>query len=891
MCKWSFLISALTGLAAYCVADDFPPLHPAVQWLETERLRGVLFHNPHIQPMRPFWLLPAPPGPSAPAKPLTVVGENYFVLLPGRDKTVSCEITAISGVDVFPQTLYALYDSQGRELATGLVTPGKTARMRVAKQTAPCVLLVNSGPGMRNTACVRPLVPCWALEGRSHAEWDRTPLHLHFLRDLKLGGFNLAMIDFESLSEDFLTPQGLQEWKTKVKRWTDYARKVRLRVMPAVNLGGSPAEVRAWAGCRPGLYIEPDEKLPLAPCPLDRQMWEQLYLVRGRVVAQLSRDNPYIVGFGLDPEMYQAWRYGHYMLSGTCFCDYCFGEFLRAQKQEIRLLAQLKTGKERYEWLQTQKLYGEYEKRLEDEMAKIASWCRAELQKINPYFLTDMFVTEIGNWFCRGIARGLGRPGVPTVNFAEHTYYGVGYDPDWLSQMIRAYKAWGAEVLQGSAIWDVYFPATEPRFFAAHAYNLITKGQGYWYWPGDNLYRDWGCRFAYLDKPAWHDDYWPAAVWAHREADKWLRDRSYKSPLEDWAPVPWWGKYDEQKGGWQTDPHIVRPEPLPAYPVHILTPTDLYFRVRPDLEHVTISLRCRHAEAQAVAKLYNPRNVLEKTTEIKGKAESLLEVKQPAAGVWRISISPAESDAAPKEIMLALKGVQAYLASSPYVLPEALSKPKGLIGYWKLDEGRGDIIQDSSPPPLFAGTVHGAKWTAGKFNSGLEFDGRRAEAIIPVDEPFHNLKNFSLCAWIKLKSQSEKGKGRTIVNKGPEMPVQHFWWWIGYPPEYALILEMGNEKYQWGTSFATGALQWELGRFYHVAVTCERQGNKVVVCHYRDGQLVGRSEKEEELHSGSYDLRIGSYGGLHFMDGIIDEIKFFNVALTPEQIAQEASAH
>ena len=106
-----------------------------------------------------------------------------------------------------------------------------------------------------------------------------------------------------------------------------------------------------------------------------------------------------------------------------------------------------------------------------------------------------------------------------------------------------------------------------------------------------------------------------------------------------------------------------------------------------------------------------------------------------------------------------------------------------------------------------------------------------------------------------------QGNGNTIVNKGPEAPVQHFWWWIGYPPDYALVLEMGSEAHQWGAGFGSGALQWELGRWYHVAAVFDSDGAKSTVTHYRDGEVVGAATRDEAFHCGAYDIKIGDYGG------------------------------
>ena len=195
------------------------------------------------------------------------------------------------------------------------------------------------------------LNPHWAIDGKPRKAYSRSPLHYHFLRDLKLGGFNLALIDFERLPQEFVTDEGLAAWTETVKQWTDYARDCQLRVMPVIDLGGTPREVEAWGDSPKGLYVEHDLEKPLAPCPLQKVYWERILLRRGRQIARLSLDNPYIAGYGIDPEMYQCWLYGHYMLSGTCFCDHCLGGFLDAKKLDRTVLAQKTTGKDRYQWL------------------------------------------------------------------------------------------------------------------------------------------------------------------------------------------------------------------------------------------------------------------------------------------------------------------------------------------------------------------------------------------------------------------------------------------------------------------------------------------------------------------------------------------------------------
>jgi len=58
---------------------------------------------------------------------------------------------------------------------------------------------------------------------------------------------------------------------------------------------------------------------------------------------------------------------------------------------------------------------------------------------------------------------------------------------------------------------------------------------------------------------------------------------------------------------------------------------------------------------------------------------------------------------------------------------------------------------------------------------------------------------------------------------------------------------------------------------------------------YRDGALIAEDRKDDAFDSGACDLRIGSYGGGHALNGVIDEVKLFNQALSLDEIRREAN--
>jgi len=878
------LVAALLGTAACtCRAADLGALRPSAEWLRTERLRGTLFHQPNIDPMPAMLTQPAIDGPVGDAVAVTLRGRHFLRLRRDAPGICSVRLRHVDSSEHFPQVSYALYSAGGEELQTGLVGRKGVRAVEIARP-GEYVLLLNSGPASSNAVEVTVRDAHWAIDGGSHPEYLRSPMHHHFLRDLKLGGFNCAMVDVESLRQSFVTDRGLRAWAALVKQWTDYAAKVKLRTIIAIDLGGTSYEVEAFEGLPAGLYTEPKEDQPLAPCPLQRGYWEALVLRRGREAAKLAQDNPYVVGYAIDPEMYQCWSYGHYMLTGTCFCDHCLGGFLQSEGLGANVLQEKTTGKARYDWLVSQELQDEYFGWCAEQMTEIAAWCRDELHALDPDLLWCVYVLEIGNWFCEGLARGLSRPDLPVINFCEHTYYSVGYDREWLDKTHQRFRDWGANVLQGSALWDLHFAPTKPGFLAGHAYNLAVHDEGWWYWPGDRLYRDWGATHAYLGRPAYPEDYWQACAWANAEIETTLKQPRRAGPLAAAEVVPWKGKI--RGGDIDGPPEIIRTQNEPPPMICVAAPGTLYFLVPERAGAFSLTCQARGVANAARVTVSDPTG--QAAGSVAGELDASEEIRVEAArpGLWSVAV--AEDGVAPlRGVGLRVEGIPALFGASPGSCLSVASKKPGLIGYWSLDEGEGVRAADTSQPPPCDGTVSQARWTEGRIGSALQFDGQRGAVTMPANWAYNNLKAFSLAAWVRLDALPTQGHGATLVNKGPESPVQHFWWWIGYPPDHSLILELGNESHRWGRSLGSGPQPWEPGRWYHLATTFRSEGGQSTAVFYRDGAKVGEGTLDEPFHSGTYDLKLGTYGGLHWLNGALDEVRLWDRVLTDEEVRAE----
>jgi glucose/arabinose dehydrogenase len=198
----------------------------------------------------------------------------------------------------------------------------------------------------------------------------------------------------------------------------------------------------------------------------------------------------------------------------------------------------------------------------------------------------------------------------------------------------------------------------------------------------------------------------------------------------------------------------------------------------------------------------------------------------------------------------------------------------GLRAAYAFDEGSGTALGDASGNGL-TGTIAGAAWTSsGKFGAGLAFDGTDDRVTIGAS-PLLNLTTGTVEAWIRL---DRIGRWHGVIAKGN----------VNSEPShnYAIEVEAGNVVNCGignGTSSnlvrsttTVAALQ-----FYHVA--CTWDGSQLRL--YINGALNRSVSQTLTPAANSSPLFIGQFGGsVDRFDGIIDEVRIYNVALSQSQI-------
>jgi len=203
----------------------------------------------------------------------------------------------------------------------------------------------------------------------------------------------------------------------------------------------------------------------------------------------------------------------------------------------------------------------------------------------------------------------------------------------------------------------------------------------------------------------------------------------------------------------------------------------------------------------------------------------------------------------------------------------------GLVGYWKLDEGSGNIAHDSSGNGN-DGTVNGASWTAGISNGALQFDGISNYVGIPSSPSLTLSGNqVSLELWIKptITLNSSLASRINIMDKGDGYGFQmeandariNFFVNIGYAD-------------QWLSSETS---DWKAGTWYHIAGTYDGTNESI----YVNGALENTKSLSGTLSGIGDPLSIGSYcyGTMNFFNGAIDEVKIYNYARTAEEIQND----
>lgn len=221
----------------------------------------------------------------------------------------------------------------------------------------------------------------------------------------------------------------------------------------------------------------------------------------------------------------------------------------------------------------------------------------------------------------------------------------------------------------------------------------------------------------------------------------------------------------------------------------------------------------------------------------------------------------------------------------------------GLIGHWSFDETSGTIASDSSNNNNNGTLINGPAWTTGKFGNALSFNGNNSYVEIPhIDD--YLLNNGTVSLWFKHsglnRSQGLWSKDSEGYNTGGHLTLYTEKRTRGANgPIIALTrFQSDSNSYSIFDNNLTG------GQWHHIVFTFGNDGMKL----YIDNQLTS-----SDPYTGGTGITSGGAGNFepivvgavswnsnnlsatpidYPFEGQIDEIRFYNRALSTDEIQQ-----
>ena len=284
-------------------------------------------------------------------------------------------------------------------------------------------------------------------------------------------------------------------------------------------------------------------------------------------------------------------------------------------------------------------------------------------------------------------------------------------------------------------------------------------------------------------------------------------------------------------------------------------------------EHLGVSLNWQASDANEenylALELVAPDGVATYAPDFsRAEAHWDLTVQRPASGDWTVRV-----------IGSSVSGEQDYTVAIG--LPAALTD--GLFAHWKMDDGSGDTVSDSTANG-FDGLRVGATWTSGAVGGALSFDGITNRVEVSSAASITGTGPFSACAWVKVPSAVEP---QLVLQQRSDAEVNG---------EYILRITPTGQVY-WST-FGDMAFGFNIysvktvdnDKWHHLAGVRESDGTGLL---YIDGQLDSTDAQPARtlvpiaIYIGA-DMR----GDKWFLNGKIDDVRVYNRALTQAEVQE-----
>jgi hypothetical protein len=222
-----------------------------------------------------------------------------------------------------------------------------------------------------------------------------------------------------------------------------------------------------------------------------------------------------------------------------------------------------------------------------------------------------------------------------------------------------------------------------------------------------------------------------------------------------------------------------------------------------------------------------------------------------------------------------------FLEKSQTTQAALIDPHPGLVGWWRFDEGAGNIAIDSSGYGN-NGTIYGATWTSGKYGNALAFDGVSNYVDVPAASTLFPSNAITIEFWVKIASADINSNAYMgFVGRGSRTNGLQIFkdWGTG-----RVSLETPGS----GILTSTTALAPDV--WNHVACVIVSSTSATI---YINGQLQG-SSGGWLLPTTSMDYSIGraASGTTNpYFKGTINEVHIYNRALSAIEISSDSQTN
>ncbi|MHC4584939.1 MAG: LamG-like jellyroll fold domain-containing protein, partial [Planctomycetota bacterium] len=210
-----------------------------------------------------------------------------------------------------------------------------------------------------------------------------------------------------------------------------------------------------------------------------------------------------------------------------------------------------------------------------------------------------------------------------------------------------------------------------------------------------------------------------------------------------------------------------------------------------------------------------------------------------------------------------------------------------LLAWWKFDDGTGTIAVDSSGNGNNGVFIQDPEWVAGKFGSGLLFDGQGGERVSlgGLDIPSGAM---TITCWFKANNLDTPGQDPRMVSKAfGGGNNDHIWMFSSSRQGGQKLLRLRLKTNDGQQTSEIKAGSFEVGEWIHGAIWWDGTDMKI----YKNGEEVGTLAKggtsvalDPTVQGAIGNQPIGAEN--RPFDGIIDDVRIYTRALSEVELAE-----